>query len=350
MPQNDSPGRRDLVVTVGNSASPHLRIWVAEAERLGWERIHVDSHPPGGPRQLVREVRAARRLLRERRRSGARVSVQGHGAGRSGLLAALLVDPHPTTIVHGSEVIAAGDASWPARTAVRWVLRRSSEVIVTAASTAPFVTALAPGTTDKIRLVHPGVEWSELEVAHVDPGTAEVSVLSVRRMLPLYEIVDLVEAHQRDSARAELILLRGAVDPAESYAAAVDAQVSADPRRIRVISDFLDPKGLAQLYAEADIAVSLAGTDQLSSSVLEALGAGCVLVLTDLDAYRSVSALPQVVRVRPRPTVDEIDAALDAAVQVLERLGRGAEERRSRARAAREAFEQGQSGGTSILT
>lgn len=59
MVSEESPG---LVVTVGNSSSPHMRGWISEAKRLGWKRIHVESHGSGplGASRLVGDVIAAK--------------------------------------------------------------------------------------------------------------------------------------------------------------------------------------------------------------------------------------------------------------------------------------------------
>lgn len=335
MVSEESPG---LVVTVGNSSSPHMRGWISEAKRLGWKRIHVESHGSGllGASRLVGDVIAAKVAALRYRSLGRRV-VEAHGAGRAGLVACVLVARHPTVIVHGSEVITRG-ASVGKRSGVAWVLRRAGEIIVTAPATIPFVLELAPRARQKIRVVHPGVDWTRFSVAHVDRSDA-VRMLSIRRMLPLYQIVDLVEGFQRTGGAVdELALLQGDISADASYARKVEEQVERAATGIGIIDKFLSADELRDLYARVDIAVSLAETDQLSSSILEALAAGCIVILSDLDAYESLTGLPQVITV-PVPSDPGVVAdAIDHAAQIVHELGRSTADRAARAESARCAF------------
>lgn len=340
----DSTTAAQLLVTVGAAKSPHMNVWLQEASEAGWERRHVESHPALSTRGLfnsfknLRSVRANIRLVRLR---GGHVIVQAHGAGRPGLIACTLVTAHPTIIVHGSEVILADERHSLNRALVRWVLRRSTEIIVTAESTEPHVRRLASPAMPKVRLVHPGVEWTQFRRAHTDLAGA-VSFLSVRRLTPHYRILELIDAFARtkDGAIGDcaLRLLQGGVSTDDSYARAVVEHIGRHPS-FTFIRGFLSLCQLIDTYGETDVAVSLAINDQLSASVLESLAAGCVLLVSDLPAYRAIRDLPQVQFVAPNASVDDLARAIVRTHTVLRELGRSGKARSERADAARTAFE-----------
>lgn len=327
---------RGLVVTVGNGDSPHLRVWEAEAEKLGWRRIHVESHGVGlgGMLRTLRQAVAARKAVARAERG--RTMVQAHGAGRAALVASL-VSRHPTVIVHGSEVLAAHKFSAKSRT-VAWALRRANEVIVTAPSSVAPVLRLAPLSRSRIRIVHPGVNWDNLTAAHVD-RLGPMVILSIRRMLPLYRILELLRAHVSQSNGSSLVLLRGDVPSGEHYAEEITREAVHSAGDVRIIDRFLGSSELVDLYSSVDIAVSTAESDQLSSSVLEALGAGCVLVLSDLEAYAAIRDLTHVVLVQAGADATEIADALTRAESLVNEQGRSSTDRAVRAARARQAFE-----------
>lgn len=285
-------------------------------------QIHpVDTHPGQGLRGqvawpwslVVALVRGA--WLRCR---GFEVVVEAHGAGRAGVIGRLLPFRR-VTIVHGSEVLLA--RGWAERR-WRWVMSGSRRVVVTSRATATHIAAAAPEIVPRVRVVHPGVPWAELRDLIARTDRSVVSVLSIRRVLPLYRVDALLAAvaDVRPSAPLRLSLLEGAVPAAASnpnLTASIRERLAALSSRldVRWVPGVLEKRDFWRLLADHEIAVSLAESDQTSEAILESLATGCILVLSDLEAYAGLRDLDHVFTVPVPVREQEVAAALRCAVQ-----------------------------------
>ena len=345
MGEHARPGA-PLAVVVANRRSPHVAAWDRGVSAAGFERVDVDSHPPGPVLRvllsILRESSRARRQIRAARRSGRRVVVHAHGAGRGALVATLLVTRHPSIIVYGSEVIFVRQKPQIERLLVRWVLRRASRVATNAASTNPYVLALAPDLEDRITVIFPPPRWDLIDDAALNARSGRpVRVLSIRRILPLYNIEELIAGFRRSApgAGAMLTLLQGDVADENPYLGGIRRLVGTDPS-VRLESRFLDTPALLALHAGHDIGVSVSSSDQMSASILESLGTGNVVVVSDLPAYKPLHSLEALVRIPLPVTADGVSEGLRRAYALIDQPGWGEPSARSaRGQAVRAAFE-----------
>jgi len=337
---------RSTVVIAANLRSPHLPIWERLLADEGVELLRFDTHPPVtgiiSALRFVSSLVRMRRTIHRMRRHGHEVLVQAHGAGRAGVLATTMLDSRPCVVVHGSEVLQARNRSYLLLRATAVVLSRSRSVIITSEATRTEVLALTSKSPPRVTLFHPGIDWNAFAGAWEDrPSGSPQSLLSIRRVLPLYNIAEIIEAFQGLplEVEANLTLLQGDVPPTENYLAGVRGMAALD-ERIFLEDSFLDRARLAEVYKNTDIALSLAKTDQLSSSILEALASGCVVIVSDLPAYAALGRLTSLIRV-PLPISSAVlRAAIEDAMLLLgtpsERSGAA---RHRRAVDARAAFE-----------
>lgn len=329
-----------LEVTVYNSSSPHThKVWPFDPAD-GATCIEVESHPtalPGWGRTLKDALRARRRV-REARKAGVSTFVLAHGAGRAGLIARLLIDPHPFVIVYGSEVVEAHERRWLSRVLTTRNVREASGLAVATKAMLPSIDALVPGATAKTRIVGMPVAWDRFGAGIRRRGAPTPRVLSVRRMLPLYRIVEIVEAAS-EIPDMQLALLRGAVTDTEPYADEVDRAVERFLPDTEVLTDFFDADGLVDQYSRTDVAVSVPEHDQMSVGMLEALGAGCTAVLSDLPSYTFLQGLDHIFWVKNPSDVTEVRHVMADAL--AHHAGAPSDEDRARrAAAVRHAYEE----------
>lgn len=329
-----------LEVTVYNAASPHTyKVWPFEPPE-DVTCIEVESHPTAlsGWGRTLKDALRARRQVRQARRTGASTLVLAHGAGRAGLIARLLIDPHPFVIVYGSEVVEANERGWLSRTLTTRTVSAASGLAVATPAMLPPIEALVPGATDKTRIVGMPVDWARFGAGVPRRGPETPRVLSVRRMLPLYRIVEIVEAASQ-IPDMQLSLLRGAVTDTEPYADEVDRTVARFLPDTEVLTDFFDVDGLVDQYSRTDVAVSVPEHDQMSVGMLEALGAGCTAVLSDLPSYTFLRGLDHVFWVKDPSDVAELRQAMTDAL--VHHAGAPSDEDRARrAAAVRQAYEE----------
>lgn len=109
-----------------------------------------------------------------------------------------------------------------------------------------------------------------------------------RRITPLYRTLEVVEAFQQfaqDRRDYRLLLLAGDFDP--QYLSTVREHIQ-NNQNIHLIEGFIDQNQLGGYLCAADVALSIPKSDQLSSSILEALSCDCLLILAKLEAYQEV--------------------------------------------------------------
>ena len=313
-----TPSDAPIVVVVGNRHSPHPVTWERPYARLGAEVVFLNAHPQGSrlkrTLQLIRTFGPARPRIARLRQQGRRVVVHAHGAGTAGVLASLFVDSHPVVIVYGSEVIHAGDLPKTAQRAVAWVLRRAKRIVTTANSTWPAVIALDPTARARLTTVWLAPDWEKLAHGVTRTPGREIVFFSNRRLLPLYNISTLIEAFRTlPDPNLRLTLLRGDAAEGIAYVQNIKASIQGTGS-VTLIDRFLSADELVTEYSRSDIAVSIAETDQLSFSIVEALATGCILVATDLEAYDAISHLDHVFTVPVPVTAEGVTLALQQAL------------------------------------
>jgi glycosyltransferase involved in cell wall biosynthesis len=141
-----------------------------------------------------------------------------------------------------------------------------------------------------VQRFHPAADDTALLRRHWQLAADDLVIFSPRVLDPLYHqhlMIDALPAILRHHPKALLLVSRfGAV---ASYEAALRRQVArlGVAGRVRFLPA-ADADGMAQLYRLADIVVSLAASDGLPRTLLEAAASGCAMVIADLARYREL--------------------------------------------------------------
>lgn len=342
------------VLFLGNAGSPHLRHWSLFLQRAGIPHevatIHAGNLMQGvAVRRLFPWVRRLGRAgdyvgyvllgcwLRARYAGGRRGQVLLHAHNTSGYgLAALLSGCPYIVTTYGSEVYSA-----PARRgAYLWLIRA-------VLARAVLVTASSPGMAGFLRH-HFGTSPDRIHAfsMSVDPqffpdeagrtrrrqalGIAADDLVWIynRRIAPIYNTLAVVKAFQQYRAAGgsgHLLLLEGDCDA--GYRDRVSAAIAAG-QGVVLVPGFLGQAELRTWLSCADFSISVPDTDQMSSSILEAIACGCLPVVLNNEAYAEIL-------ISPLTTVvpDVSNGALLAAFRVGEgrRSQLGEAQRQSRA-------------------
>lgn len=117
-------------------------------------------------------------------------------------------------------------------------------------------------------------------------GLREVVFVYNRRIRPLYNTLEVIEAFRRlvqQNGSCRLILLEG--DSDKNY---VEVVLRNLPSRIIFVPGFIQQEELVGYLCASDYVLSVPDTDQMSSSILEAMACGCTPVLLRNPAYTPV--------------------------------------------------------------
>jgi glycosyltransferase involved in cell wall biosynthesis len=246
------------------------------AESDGYRVVNLPIGVAPGSR-LLRWHRIIRRILNAERPD----VVHSHYINEPGWLGAAS-RWHPFVVTTwGSDIYRAPWESRLARYLNPWALRSAdwvtcdsadqAEVIRSWGVSAERVSVIGWGV-DR-RLFHPGTDGRRIRGQLDIPLDAPI-LLSPRRWHPNSNIAAIVAAHERLSQPAYLILKRPPGLDSEQPEDVTDAIASSSARdRIRVLGE-IEPERLPQLYAAADVVISLCTTDGTAVSVLEAMATG----------------------------------------------------------------------------
>lgn len=330
-----------LEVSVHNSNSPHTnKVWPYPTPE-GTTSLHVESHPTDGVRGWIRTLQQtwrARRAVRTYQHRGLPIMVRSHGAGRASVIATALVHPHPVVIVYGSEVVDAAQRPGAVRWLTTWTLRRAQNIVVATDAMFNPIEQLVPGSFRKTKVVPMPVAWDRFAQAVQRQGDPRPTIVSMRRISPLYRVVEIVGATTQMST-IRVNLFRGVVDETSAYLMATREAAKDSRAQVEVLEQFFDVDGLIRQYSRADVAVSIPDHDQMSVGMLEAMAAGCIAVITDLPSYRFLHGLQHVFWVQSPAAGPDVERALGEALELLQTTGKSQEARQERARLTRMAYE-----------
>lgn len=311
---------------LGNPSSPHVRHWEMLLNANGVTPVVHGIGRHLGHQVLVQSARAlgpawSKRLpapmayvlaglwLRRQRRTGgtsAPAFFHAHNTSGYGLTAWLSGVPYGVT-TYGTEIFGASRRSPLYRHLIKKVL--NSAAFITSASPQMTRTLTSELLVDPEKIhefylgVSPLFQFSEQSRHHRRqalgiPADATAWIVN-RRMHSHYHTLEVVRAFNRFAgARADghLILIQGDADP--EYARLVSQEARGHPR-IHVIQGFLAQEALRDWLCAADFAISVPRSDQLSSSILEAMQCGAIPVLGRLPSYQSVGAAAEWVDISP---------------------------------------------------
>jgi glycosyltransferase involved in cell wall biosynthesis len=180
----------------------------------------------------------------------------------------------------GSDILTVPQRSPLHRWRTRWVLSRCAAVTSDAAMLSAAIGAFGVPAA-RILTVPFGIEADRFAGAAVRPESPIV-ILSTRRLEPVYDVETLLAAWERLSAgersRFELRI-----------AGSGSQQAALHARGAGLETRFLGWLSMTRLDAElrrAHLYVSTSRSDSTSVSLLEAMGAGCLPIVSDLPANR----------------------------------------------------------------
>lgn len=307
------------IVFLANAGSPHVRHWVQFLDEMQLN-YHVYSIHPNA---LLPPERVTLKFGWLARRGGfasllayallgfwLRLKVFGdqcvlHAHNTSGYGMSAFLSGHPYMVTtYGTEIFGASKRSKAYQRLIFWILRRAKKVTASSHAMSLVLQGSFEVSASSIHAfsmsVAPAFRYSDVSRIAVRQrlgiGLETCVWVYNRRIAPLYHTLEVVKAFQQFSSMhpsSHLVLLAG--DSAVDYLDQVKCIVREDSR-ITLVEGFLGQPEMAGYLCAGDVALSLPGSDQLSSSVLEALACGCLPMLANLSAYEPVrEAFPQVV-------------------------------------------------------
>lgn len=209
-----------------------------------------------------------------------------HNASGFGLVG--LISRHKyALVIYGSELFSMPQKSIAYRQILKTVIRRAHTIYTSAESTKLEVAKIAGSNQRMVSFSH-GIARKFTIDTHARTRNNRIWICN-RRIHELYNTIYLVEAFkqycQKHQGKGKLVLIEGDGDP--KYINEVRKLASEVPS-IDIVPGFLGAGRLSTLLDEASFCISIPNSDQLSTSILEAAGRGCISVLHDLPSYASV--------------------------------------------------------------
>jgi len=307
------------IATLSNASVVHTRRWVEHFRARGHE-VRLWSLEPGpvalGARPLPRaplpgvlRYPLAAPALRRELAAFAPDVVDAHYVPNYGVLAALAGHRPFSVAAWGSDLLLAAGRDPFQRARARFVLTRASLVLCDAANlAAAAVRAGAPAT--RVRTIPWGVDRARFRAAGERvPGR----IVSVRMHEPVYDLDTVIDA---------LAPVLAARPDAEAVFAGDGSRRAALERRAAALlppgrwrfTGRLEPAAMAELLARADVVVSASHSDSTSQSLLEAMAAGALPVVSDIPGNREWVGPDDGARLFPAGDARALAAALAAAL------------------------------------
>ena len=294
------------ILVLGHAPSVHTALWTRALQRRGHEVLLLSAHAPAGagrgadgsavlgpvptrlvgtsfPIRALRYASARGAVQAEARRFRPDVTV-AHFLPNYGFLAALAGLRPWMLVAWGSDLLVNATRSPFHRARARWTLRRADLVHVDAALLAEAAVELgAPEARVWTRAwgvdvdaLAPEEPWSARRAR-----SAELRILWTRQLEPLYDPETFVRALGK--LRAKDVPFRATAAGSGPLRSALErlARREGVEDRIQFVG-WIDRERLTSLYRAHDAYVSLSRSDSTSQSLLEALAAGMVPVVTDI--------------------------------------------------------------------
>lgn len=199
----------------------------------------------------------------------------------------------------GSDLLINVDHSWERRLAIRHVLR-SADYVTCMTESMVKVAQMLGADMSRIEVAPWGIDADIFYPALPDSsgnGTFKrrtgrrPSVVSLRALKAIYNPLDIARSIPlvwRRTPHVEFIIRTYGCDREllDAFQAIVSESGVADS--VEYIGELSDDHAIANLYRNADVAVSVPSSDAMPVSVLEAMGCGVVPVLGDLPSLREL--------------------------------------------------------------
>ena len=292
---------------IANINSPHVGEWLEaldgrsalafatiedtiDGEKIGKAKISIDEiiRPPRIFRFLPKQLRYIILGIQLRLKNKETYAFHAHNASGYGLTAALSGKPYLLT-TYGSEVFHSQTKSNLYNYLVQFALQRAVKLTATTKAMQAYLEKHFSVPPNKIDVFSLGVSnaffYTHPRAKSFDTTQGPVW-FSNRRILPLYRTLEIVKAFisfKSNGGKGSLILLQG--DAEGEYFDQVISHI-ASRSDIRLVRGFVDTDTIINLLDEAHFTISIPKTDQLSSSILEAMARKCIPILADLEAYK----------------------------------------------------------------
>jgi glycosyltransferase involved in cell wall biosynthesis len=282
-----------------------VRVWSLEAPLADLAAERLPCAPLPGflryPLALPALARALRRFDPE--------LVDAHYVPNYGLLGALSGWRPLSVTAWGSDLLVAGGRGPLERARTRYVLRRADLVLADAGNLG--AAARAQGAApEKVHVIPWGVDPARFRAA----GPRERGLIaSVRMHEPVYDLATVLRAAKPVLERHPHARLVVAGDG--SLRAALERQAAALlPAGRWSFVGRLAPEELAALLLRAEVCVSASLSDSTSVSLLEAMAAGAVPVVSDIEGNREWVAEGDGARLFPCGDAAALERALERAL------------------------------------
>lgn len=279
------------IATLANAAVGHTRRWVEDLRARGhdvrlWSLepapTGLDAHPlPAAPLPGALRYPLAAPALRAALAGFAPDLVDAHFVPNYGLLGALSGRRPLAVTAWGSDLLLAGDHDPFRRARARFVLRRADLVLADAGNLAHAARALG-APAERVHMVPWGVDLARFRAGTArEPGL----LLSTRMHEPVYDLDTLIAGVAPVLARRPETRLVVAGDGSLRAAHERQAARLLPAGRWEFVG-MQTPASLAGWLARAGVFLSAARSDSTSLSLLEAMAAGAVPVVTDIEGNR----------------------------------------------------------------
>jgi len=288
-----------MTLFLANANSFHIETWKKIYARLGQNEIDLATvHAVPATQDSFRSIVqvsvkskiVAYALLGLRLRASPAISIHAHGASGYGLAARISGRPYIATI-YGSEVLAAHGPLF--RAMMRSILRNARAITVTSTVARDTIVRDFKVRPESIHVFHTGIDTDALDVMATPIAAAADSspdiIFSMRNTAATYRTREIVEACVELSQRGRRIML---VVPLGNG----DRAYFEDLRRafaqewIHYIDRRLENHEMLAWMKRANVCVSFPETDQMSTTILEALYVGHKVVAGRLEAYEELAA------------------------------------------------------------
>ena len=236
-----------------------------------------------------------------------------HNTSGYGLTAWLSGVPYGVT-TYGTEIFDADNRGFLYRVLIKKILRRAN--FVTSSSprmTSTLVEKFSVNSSKVCELylgVSPVFQYSDdaRERSRAELGIPQDAIVWIvnRRMHEIYRVLETIYAFNdlsKNNIHVHLILIEGDAD--QKYAALVSAEAKKNPN-IHIIRGFMRQDVLRDWLCAADFAISVPRSDQLSSSILEAMQCNVVPVLGMLPSYQAVGSAAEWVDMSPHKEISSL--------------------------------------------
>ena len=327
------------MIFLANSASFHLKTWRSIYGAIGHSTEQLLTvHPTKQDFSLERRINFGVKFFSYAalglflRLSSQSTPLHAHGASGYGLSALLSGRKYIVTI-YGSEIF--GIHSWPYQRMVKQILASADVITVTSTLARARVLEIVPTATNYVNTFHTGIDIDQIEKYARDnlhsnmAANGRINILSIRNSAPVYDTREILKAVDHLRGRFPQLHLTVPLGNGDlSYFLELQSEFPVD--WITFLPRQLPHEELLALMLSADICVNFPVTDQVSTTLLEAVYLNKKIVTCNLPTYAELFDKTDdfegwYIAKNRRALIDNIsDACLDCQVKGKKMMSGGA--------------------------